>query len=301
MNLCESRRKFLPLTGRFAAILILLAVVMGGWDCAVKRTIRVTPPPVSSPPRQASVGELVKDVDAWSKDINTLAATVEFKPTTGSVYTGVIKEYQNVRGFILMKKPAMIRIIGQAPVVKTEIFDMVSDGRQFRVSIPPKNKFIVGNNNYQGSAKKTLENLRPSHILDALLVPPIDEMKEKFFNEETRTPAGQYFYILNIVEPNGSGELSLKRKVWFNRADLDISRLQIYGTGGALREDIHYADYRDFQGIRYPAQITLNRPEDGYTLTITVEKATFNQPIPPEKFVLKKPPKATLVELGGDQ
>lgn len=291
----------MPLTGRFAAILILLAVVIGGWDCAVKRTIRVTPPPVSTPPRQASIAELAKDVDAWSKDITTLRATVEFKPTTGSIYTGVIKEYQNVRGFILMKKPSMIRIIGQAPVVKTEIFDMVSDGQQFRVSIPPKNKFIVGNNSYQGSAQKPLENLRPAHILEALLIPPIYETKEKFFNEETHTATGQYFYILNIVEPDGSGELSLKRKVWFNRSNLGISRLQIYGPGGALLEDVSYADYRDFQGIRYPTQIALNRPEEGYTLTITVEKATFNQPIPPEKFVLKKPPKATLVELGGDK
>jgi outer membrane lipoprotein-sorting protein len=291
----------LLLTGRFAAIPILLATIIGGWGCAVRRTIRVTPPPVSAPPRQASVAELVKEVDAWSQDISTLTARVEFKPTTGSVYTGVIKEYQNVRGFILMKKPDMIRIIGQAPVVNTEIFDMASDGREFRVSIPPKNKFIVGKNSYQGSAKQPLENLRPVHILDALLIPPIDETKEKFFEEETHTVTGQYFYVLNIVEPNATGELTLKRKVWFDRADLNITRLQLYGTGGALVEDVNYAGYRDYQGIRYPAEITLNRPEEGYTLTVTMEKATFNQPIAPENFVLKKPPNATLVELGGNK
>jgi hypothetical protein len=301
MNLCESCRKCLLLTGRSAAASLLLAMVIGGWGCAVKHTIRVTPPPVSAPPRQATVAELVKEVDAWSQGINTLTATVEFKPTTGSVYTGVINEYQTVGGFILMKKPAMIRIIGQAPVVRTEIFDMVSDDRQFRVSIPPKNKFIVGNVDYHGSAKQPLENLRPAHILDALLVPPIDKTKEKVFIEESHALTGQYFYVLNIVEPNNTGELSLKRKVWFDRADLGVSRLQLYGLGGALVEDVHYADYRDFQATHYPGQITLNRPEEGYTLSITVEKATFNQPIPPERFVLKQPPKATLVELGGDK
>ena len=289
------------MAGSFAAVPLLLVVVIGGWGCAVKRTIRVTPPPVSTPPRQASVAELVKDVDAWSRDIRTLTATVEFKPTTGSVYSGVIKEYQNVHGFILMEKPAMIRIKGQAPVVRTEIFDMVSDGREFRVSIPPKNRFIVGKNSYQGSAKQPLENLRPAHILDALLIPPIDETTEKFFNEEVHAPTGQHYYVLDIVEPNGTGELSLKRKVWFDRSDLSISGLQIYGPGGVLIEGVDYADYQDFQGIRYPAQITLNRPEEGYTLTVTMEKATFNQPIPPESFVLKQPPNSTLVELGGDR
>ena len=278
----------------------LLALIAGGWACAVKRTIRVSPPQPPGPLKQATVAELAKDVDAWSQAINTLAATVELKPTTGSIYTGVINEYQDVHGFILLKKPAMIRIIGQAPVVRTEIFDMVSDGQEFRVSIPPKNTFIVGNNSYRGPSKEPLENLRPEHILDALLVPPIDESKEKFFSEESQTPGGQ-FYVLTIVEPSSAGELSLKRKVWFDRSDLRISRLQLYGPEGSLRENIDYAKYHDFQGISYPAEITLNRPAEGYKLTITIEKATFNQPISPEKFVLKKPPNATLVKLGGAQ
>jgi outer membrane lipoprotein-sorting protein len=82
---------------------------------------------------------------------------------------------------------------------------------------------------------------------------------------------------------------------------LSISRLELYGSEGALLEDIHYTDYRDFGGIRYPAEITLNRPEEDYTLSITIEKATFNQPIPAERFVLKRPPNTTLLELRGDK
>lgn len=243
----------------------------------------------------------MRKVDSWSGDIETLTATVEFRPTTGSVYNGVINEYHKVGGFILLKKPAMIHIIGQAPVVRTDIFDMVSDGQQFRVSIPPKNKFIIGDNSYHGSAKKPLENLRPDHIMDALLIPPIDKAKEKFFDEQTHTPEGQFYYVLNVVEPTADGELNLKRKVWFNRTDLNISRLQLYGPEGALVEDVNYADYRDFQGIRYPAQINLSRPEQDYTLAITIAKATFNKPIPAKDFILKRPPNATVVKLGGGE
>jgi len=275
--------------------------MIGGWSCAVKHKIRLSPPPVSAPPRQATVAELARAVDAWSQRINTMTATVEFKPSTGSVYTGVINEYQTVGGFVLLKNPATIRILGQAPVVKTEIFDMVSDGRQFRVSIPAKNKFIVGSVDYRGSANQPLENLRPAHILDALLIPPVDETSEKFFNEEVHASNDKYYYVINVVEPNGSGELALKRKVWIDRSDLSITGLQLYGPGGTLMEGVEYTDYRDFQGIRYPAQITLNRPEEGYTLSITVERATFNQPIPQDKFVLKRPPNSTLVELGGNK
>lgn len=254
------------------------------------------------PPKQATLGELVKAVDSWSRNIDTLTATVEFKPTTGSVYTGVIKEYQNVGGYILLKKPSMIRIIGLAPVVRTQIFDMVSNGKEFRVSIPPKNKFIVGSNAYHGPSKNTpLENLRPEHILDALLVPPLNESTEKFFNEEAETSTGSY-YVVNIVEPSvGAGELRLKQRIWFDRSDLHIARLQLYGQNGSLLEDVHYAAYHDFQGVNYPEEIRLDRPKEGYKLTITIEKATFNQPISSEKFILKKPPKATQIELGGGQ
>ncbi|HUX11189.1 MAG TPA: hypothetical protein VMW51_11130 [Terriglobia bacterium] len=295
----DSCRKFLLLTGRCGVGLTLLLLIAGGWSCAVRRTIRISPPALPKPPKQATLGELVQEVDAWSQGIQTLTATVEFQPTTGSIYTGVIKEYQNVHGFILLQKPAMIRIIGQAPVVRTEIFDMVSDGRQFRVSIPPKNKFIVGDNNYHGAASQPLEDLRPEHILEALLVPPVDETKEKAFREEAVASTGRNYYVLNIVEPTSAGGLELKRRVWFDRTDLSISRLQIYGHGGELLEDVGYAEYRDFQGVHYPTQITLNRPAEGYNLSISFDKATFNHPIPPANFVLKMPPGATLVELGG--
>ena len=289
------------MTGRYGVVFALLFLVIGGWGCAVKRRVHVSPLQAPGPLKQATATELVKKLDAWSGDINTLKATVEFKPTTGSVYNGVINEYHKVGGFILLKKPAMIRIIGQAPVVRTDIFDMVSDGQHFRVSIPPKNKFIVGNNSYRASAKKPLENLRPAHILDALLIPPVNKTRENFFDEEAQTPEGQFYYVLNVVEPATDGELSLKRKVWFNRTDLNISRLQLYGPEGTLLEDINYADYRDFQGIQYPEQITLSRPEQDYTLAITIAKATFNQPIPAKNYILKQPPNATLVKLGGGE
>lgn len=194
----------------------------------------------------------------------------------------------------------MIRIIGQAPVVRTQIFDMVSDGKEFRVFIPPKNTFIEGSDKYRGPSKKPLENLRPQHILDALLISPIDESSEKCFIEEAETPGGQY-YVINIVESSSAGQLSLKRKVWFDRSDMHIARLQLYGRYGSLAEDVSYAGYHDFQGIRYPSEIALSRPQEGYSLSITIEKVVFNQPIPPEKFILKKPPDATLIKLGGEQ
>ena len=82
--------------------------------------------------------------------------------------------------------------------------------------------------------------------------------------------------------------------------------MQLYAPGGTYVEDIRYSDYRDFNGVTYPADIRLQRPIEDYALQITVEKAVFNQPIPEQKFELKKPANAQLVDLSdnaqpGDQ
>ena len=79
---------------------------------------------------------------------------------------------------------------------------------------------------------------------------------------------------------------------------MNAARLQLYGDGGTLVEDVRYSDYKDFGGVSYPSDIRLRRPAEDYELAITVEKVVFNQDIPPEKFELKKPANAELVELG---
>ena len=103
--------------------------------------------------------------------------------------------------------------------------------------------------------------------------------------------------MVNIIEPQGDRHVILRRKEWFDRADLELVRVQFYEPDGTCTEDVQYSNYQDFQGIHYPTHIELSRPEDDYEVTITIEKATFNEPIPPEKFDLKKPEGAELIDL----
>lgn len=223
---------------------------------------------------------------------------MDLQPTAGSVYSGVIKEYHDVKGFVLLKKPGMIRILGQAPVVRTDIFDMVSDGREFRLSIPPKQKFIVGKTDFNRASKNTLENLRPQHIFDALVIPPIDRASGRISFEEDEAD-GRRYYVVTLLKAAGENEFSPVRKIWFDRSDLNVARLQIYAAAGTYIEDVRYSGYQDFEGVSYPTDIRLQRPIEDYALEIKVEKAVFNRPIPAEKFELKKPANSQLVELSG--
>ena len=75
-------------------------------------------PSAQAPARamEATPDELVARLNAEEEKIKTLVATVDFEPTAGSAYSGVIKEYHDVKGFILVEKPAFVRVIGQAPL-----------------------------------------------------------------------------------------------------------------------------------------------------------------------------------------
>jgi hypothetical protein len=53
-----------------------------------------------------------------------------------------------------------------------------------------------------------------------------------------------------------------------------------------------------FGSVKYPRQIALSRPANDYALQIGVTKATFNEPLPEDRFVLRKPPGAELVNVG---
>jgi outer membrane lipoprotein-sorting protein len=279
--------------GSWLAITWLVLTVAG---CAVKQETRVQPFQIPAPPREATLDELIANVNSQAEAIRTLQAGVDLETTTGSVYSGVIKEYQDVGGFILIQKPALIRMIGEAPVVGTTIFDMASDGEEFRLYIPSKGKFIVGKTSLHRDSENKLENLRPQHILDAMIVPPVDLARERCYSEEAEEGDRRY-YILTVlgVEPNGAFEL--KRKIWFDRSDLEIARLQLYEPSGRHMEDVQYSNFQNFEGTRYPGRILLKRPIEDYQLAITLEKVTLNQPIDPTKFTLKKPEGAQLVDL----
>jgi outer membrane lipoprotein-sorting protein len=265
--------------------------------CAVKHTTRVSPAAIPHPLVAASAAELADKLQKQRDAVHTMTAIVSLEPTAGSVYSGVISQYHDVRAAVLLQSPDEIRMQGQAPVVRTLIFDMVSDGKEFKVWIPSKQKFIVGSTEVTQPAKNSLENLRPQHILDALLVRSIASASEQYFLNQERQDAHTY-YVLNIVARHSTDTLALLRRAWFDASSLDLLRVEYYGDQGAVLEDVTYSGYQDYQGVRFPSHIQLERPADDYTLGMTVEQATFNQPIPAEKFVLNKPANAEEIRVG---
>lgn len=274
------------------------------------RTIKTTTtlPPQSKPVvRDATRDELLDKYNEIARAVKSVNATVELKPTAGSKYSGVIEEYHEVKAFLLAQRPASIRMIGQAPVVGTTIFDMASDSETFRVYIPSKIKFIAGPVATERTSEKPIENLRPQHLLDALLWPEIRKEESVLF-EEFNDEIARY-YILTVLR--GGYRTEILRKIWFNRADLQVSRLQAFGPKGVLLSDVHVSDWQPLvtgQEIpastapdrlnAFPRQIRIDRPHDDYRLDLQIAKLALNERLPPDRFELDQPPGTELVRVG---
>src|SRR3982751_4279881 len=133
--------------------------------------------------KDATKEELIERIYTEAAKVQTLNATVDISPSVGGSKKGKVTDYQEIRGYILVRKPSMLRMIGLFPIVRNRAFDMVSDSQNFRVSIPAKNKFILGRNDVVHPSASALENIRPQHIFDALLLHAVDPKTEVAFLE----------------------------------------------------------------------------------------------------------------------
>jgi outer membrane lipoprotein-sorting protein len=228
--------------------------------------------------------------------IETLNATVDMVPALGSANKGKITEYKDVRAYILFRKPRDIRIIGLYPVVRNKAFDMVSDGSEFSVYIPSRNRFIQGKNQMEAPSANKIENLRPQHFLDALLVQPVEPDEQTIL--ANLTDEENAAYILSLISKGENGEPRLDRQIWFDRLRLEMVRQIIFDAAGDILTDARYHEWQNYDKIRFPKRIEINRPKDEYGVVITIVKMDVNAPLTDDKFALERPAGTTLQVVG---
>src|ERR1035437_4177783 len=175
----------------------------------------------NQPLKTATQQDLIEYVNAQAAKIQSMQATVDIDASAGDTKNGRVTDYKEIRGYVLARKPAMLRMKGLLPLVRNTAFDMVSDGQEFKLWIPPKNKFFVGlddGDNYQPD--KRLENMRPQYIYDALLIPQVgrDEIAVMENGYETVLDAKKH----RVEQPNYALAVILSMvKLEINRALTD--------------------------------------------------------------------------------
>jgi len=289
--------------------LILLLAVLPATGCLF-RTRPVEETYSKAPLRESSQSGLIDSINQQAEKIRSLQATVDIDTSAGGVKKGHVTDYKEIRGYVLARKPAMLHMIGLLPIVRTTAFDMVSNGDEFKLWIPPKNRFVVGRNDVQThNADQPMESIRPQDIYDALLIRHIDpeheiavlENSEEILHDAKGHRVLQEDYELIVIRKKGENEGMLSRKIVFSRTDLQPHRQYIYDDQGKLLTDARYAGYKDFDGVNFPSRIEIKRPQEEYDITLNMLKLEINKPLRDDQFALEQPPGAEVVHLDHPQ
>lgn len=253
--------------------------------------------------KEASLDQLVQAVNTNAGALRSFNAKIDMDYAVGGKKKGKITKYTEISGTMLLRKPGELRVVGLVPVVHNRMFDMVSDGKTFQISIPGRNKFLIGTNQISVPSEHPLENLRPQHIFDALPVKEIEPQNEIAVLEggmeivkdpKTHQDAEQPDYEIIVIRKDGDS-WRLSRRIVFSRIDLLPYHQMIYNRQGEVETDVHYADYANYGGIQFPTMIEIKRPIEEVGITLTVTKMSMNETLRDEQFQIVQPPGVTVI------
>jgi len=254
---------------------------------------------------------------------------IQFEDTSFAT-SGIAEKYRTADGTITLQRPGKVYLVIQVPLIAADVAQMTSDGEHFRVAIlkgdEKYQRFVRGTNNAvyakldsdgssdsknkatkEAQTVSALSNLRPQHLTEAMLIRPVDSnpnsglvyAQAEFFQEENDPAPGSKkrvvrgYYLLDELQPAGSGVAHLLRRFWFDRVGgIRFARLQTFDDHGALITDVSYSDVKKFGeegSVQLPTRTDLTRPQDRYRITITYqspESVKLDQDYPPEAFVL---------------
>jgi outer membrane lipoprotein-sorting protein len=276
-----------------SAAALFLPLLLSG--CSLFPTTRKLPVPKAPVITQTATPEqLVARLNERWAAISTLTAKVEFQASVAKSKEGVATDYPSIEGHILLRKPSDLRVLGRYFGVLA--FDMSSDGKNFSLSVPTKNKFIRGSNSLKKKSLNTWENLRPGFFVDALLVRGLDpdDWYSVVIDSETLEDAARKHlftvpeYILSISRRKpATQELIPVRVVTFRRDNLLPYQQDIYDSEGHLETHVTYSAYQDFEGSQYPSLVIIKRPIDEIQIVLTVDDVHENQPLADDQFLVK--------------
>lgn len=283
-------------SARFLVAAVCLFLLFAASSCLARRRVITRNGAAKKQLQVADRAALLEKVARTYQAVRDLNATVDMTPALGSAEKSKITEYKDVRGYVLFRRPADIRIIGLFPVVRNKAFDMVSDADTFRLYIPVKNRFVTGRNEIVSPSPNRIENLRPQHFLEALLVRPPRRDEEAVLQNLTDEESAHY--VLHLLTRAPDGQLRPSRSIWFERGGLTLSRQIIFDPSGNILSDARYNEWHTWDGVPFPKQVEINRPRDEYAVVLSVVKMDLNKGVTDKQFVLEQPAGSTLQVLG---
>lgn len=284
-------------------LMISLSVPIFSDGCRVKEKIEFEVPPKISQAKTAAYDELLDIVKNYEQIRELSSNDLKVGFTYGKRESGKLEKYRDGSGYILLRRPDSIHLVIQNPLTKTQLFNVLSVGNEFKVWYPRENKFYVGDNRAKELVSEDLPNgipFRGTHIYEAIFPQGIRlDLPELRISMEEATDETAKYYVLSIYKEGVPSRIYPVRKFWIERSELVIARQQVYLEDGRLVSDIHYSDMEQVNGFLLPLKILIDRPVDGYELKLEFKSKSWriNNNLPDEGFILNPPEGAELIYL----
>ncbi len=286
---------------RFVLAVVVLAPLSG----CLFRSHPVESRISTAPLKQATEAELIDRINSQAASIKTLNATVDISTSVGGWTKGKITQYQTISGYIMVRKPQMLRMIGLLPIVRNRAFDMVSNGQ---TSNCPSRRRTASSSAATTSSPTAVSLSRTcarstswTRCWCARSIPPARSRCWRTVTKPSTDPkkkkeVQQPDYVINVIHRGDAGWY-LSRKIIFSRLDLEPHEQIVYDQHGYIASDVHYSNFTDHEGIDFPSGINIWRPQQEYAINLTVQKLVLNQPLADEQFALQQPAGAQVVHL----
>lgn len=272
----HKRNMFIGTPRLRSSLILFVSLVIFSTGCSIIKTKDSTPTLLKV--ENATKVELTTEVNRFAR-VGSMRAKMDLKFEDNSFAQFGNKEvYRAADGEIVVQRPANILLKVQVPVIKSDVAQMTSDGKTFRVAILQDGgsgkykKFVKGTNNADysklqkslnssdngnGQANQNVgafSNLRPQHFTDAMLVRPIEEANfyaqstifqmEEDMTQKKNSPLRKVmrgYYLLDEFVKDEGGELKIARRFWFDRVGgIRLARQQIFDKAGEIESDIIY-------------------------------------------------------------
>lgn len=264
-----------------------------GAGCGPRR-VDVVVPQGYSQVQSASLAQLVERINSRYASVETLTVgRFQVKFTGGSVSQGYLKKYPSGKGHLVTKRPNWIFLNILNPVTSSTVVTMASDNQDFQMWVPRENKYVIGKTSVKAASEDPLYSVRPDHLLPALMIAPIEDETVQVLEESQ--DGRQRFYVIHSIRID-QGQACLSRKVWIERAQLEVVRQQYFNCG-QLVSDIQYGEMVESSAGPITHSITLERIPEHYSIAFTFipDSVRINRTVPTSRFFVMKPPKAEVV------
>jgi hypothetical protein len=257
--------------------------------------------------KEATLQELVDSINTNAARWQSLQATVDIDASYLERKKSRVAEWPQSRGYILVRKPGMLRMKALVPVVRNVAFDMVTNGQTFGLSVPSKSWFLAGLDRQPTKpSPDPIWNLRPQQFYGALLMKAVDESAgeiavlqeglEIVKDPKTHKDVQQSDYEVIVLAKDSAGYF-LARKIVFSRIDLRPRDQYLYDRQGKVVEFVHYDNFTDHGGTDFPEIINIQLPAEDFAVTLSVVKLNLNEPLTDDQFVLEQPPGSKFINV----